>query len=161
MTRTGSDTTSNSAPCTGSPGGRTDTISTQDRETALRLSVWSLRFNGTFPKTGWSPSAVCLPLQARMPPILPIQICPSFGCGTRAGRLPCDSPSRENEQDRIMGNTERSDRQDPQTIEQAIRLALRGIRFGSIEIIVHDSKVVQIERKEKIRFNGEGSTPTR
>ncbi len=35
-----------------------------------------------------------------------------------------------------MGNTERSDRQDPQTIEQAIRLALRGIRFGSIEIIL-------------------------
>jgi hypothetical protein len=60
-----------------------------------------------------------------------------------------------------MGNTERSDRQDPQTIEQAIRLALRGIRFGSIEIIVHDSKVVQIERKEKTRFDGDGSTPTR
>jgi hypothetical protein len=60
-----------------------------------------------------------------------------------------------------MGNTERSDRQDPQTIEQAIRLALRGIRFGSIEIIVHDSKVVQIERKEKTRFDGEGSPSTR
>src|SRR5437899_7137695 len=161
MTRPGSGTTSKSVPCTGSPGGRTDTTSTQDRETALRLSVWNRRFNGTFLKTGWSPSAVCLPLQARMPPIPPIRICPSFGCGTRAGRLPCDSPSRENEQDRIMGNTERSDRQDPQTIEQAIRLAPRGIRFGSIEIIVHDSKVVQIERKEKIRFNGEGSTPTR
>jgi hypothetical protein len=60
-----------------------------------------------------------------------------------------------------MGSTEPSDRQDHQIIEQAIRLALRGIRFGSIEIIVHDSKVVQIERKEKIRFAGEGSTPTR
>ncbi|HSL02475.1 MAG TPA: DUF2292 domain-containing protein, partial [Nitrospiraceae bacterium] len=61
----------------------------------------------------------------------------------------------------IMGNTERSDRQDSQTIEQVIRLALRGIRFGSIEIIVHDSKVVQIERKEKTRFDGEGSMSTR
>lgn len=60
-----------------------------------------------------------------------------------------------------MGNTERSDQQDPQAIEQAIRLALRGIRFGSIEIIVHDSKVVQIERKEKTRFEGQGPTPTR
>ena len=60
-----------------------------------------------------------------------------------------------------MDSTEQSDRQDHQTIEQAIRLALRGIRFGSIEIIVHDSKVVQIERKEKVRFNGDGSTPTR
>ncbi|MCX5721056.1 MAG: DUF2292 domain-containing protein [Nitrospirae bacterium] len=57
-----------------------------------------------------------------------------------------------------MGNTERSDRQDHQTIEQAIRLALKDIRFGSIEIIVHDSKVVQIERKEKIRFGSEPST---
>ncbi len=29
---------------------------------------------------------------------------------------------------------------------------LQGIRFGSLEIIVHDGKIVQIERKEKIRF---------
>lgn len=28
---------------------------------------------------------------------------------------------------------------------------LEGIRFGSIEITVHDSRVVQIERREKIR----------
>lgn len=40
-----------------------------------------------------------------------------------------------------------------QTVEQAIRLALKGIRFGSIEIIIHDSRVVQIERKEKTRFD--------
>jgi hypothetical protein len=38
-------------------------------------------------------------------------------------------------------------------IEQAIQLALKGIRFGSVEIIVHDSKVVQIERKEKTRLD--------
>lgn len=40
-----------------------------------------------------------------------------------------------------------------QSVEQAILLALKGIRFGSVEIIVHDSKVVQIERKEKTRFD--------
>lgn len=40
-----------------------------------------------------------------------------------------------------------------QTVEQAILLALKGIRFGSVEIIVHDSRVVQIERKEKMRFD--------
>ena len=28
---------------------------------------------------------------------------------------------------------------------------LQGIRYGSIEIVIHDNKVVQIERKEKIR----------
>ncbi|HEU4684089.1 MAG TPA: YezD family protein [Nitrospira sp.] len=37
-------------------------------------------------------------------------------------------------------------------IEEAVRLAVKGIRFGSVEIIIHDSKVVQIERKEKLRF---------
>lgn len=41
-----------------------------------------------------------------------------------------------------------------QAIEQAILLALNGIRYGSVEIIIHDSKVVQIERKEKTRFDG-------
>lgn len=39
------------------------------------------------------------------------------------------------------------------TTEQAILLALKGIRYGSVEIVVHDSKVVQIERKEKTRFD--------
>ena len=39
------------------------------------------------------------------------------------------------------------------SIQQAILLALKGIRFGSVEIIVHDSKVVQIERKEKMRID--------
>lgn len=28
---------------------------------------------------------------------------------------------------------------------------LKEIRFGSIEIIIHDNRVVQIERREKIR----------
>ena len=42
-------------------------------------------------------------------------------------------------------------------IEQAILHALKGIRFGSVEIIVHDSKVVQIERKEKTRFDHQSS----
>lgn len=30
--------------------------------------------------------------------------------------------------------------------------ALRSLRFGSIEITVHEGKVTQIERKEKVRF---------
>ena len=36
-------------------------------------------------------------------------------------------------------------------IEQIILQALKDLRFGSVEIIVHDSKVVQIERREKVR----------
>jgi hypothetical protein len=46
-------------------------------------------------------------------------------------------------------------------VEQAILLALKGIRFGSVEIIVHDSRVVQIERKEKTRFDGALLRPVR
>lgn len=38
-------------------------------------------------------------------------------------------------------------------VEQEIRRALESLAYGSVEIVVHDSKVVQIERKEKVRFN--------
>lgn len=37
-------------------------------------------------------------------------------------------------------------------VDAAILNAVRGIRYGSVEIVIHDSKVVQIECKEKIRF---------
>jgi hypothetical protein len=30
--------------------------------------------------------------------------------------------------------------------------AIKGIRYGSVEIVIHDGKVVQIERKEKVRI---------
>ena len=60
-----------------------------------------------------------------------------------------------------MGNEEPLDRQNHQKIEEAILLALRDIRYGSVEIIVHDSKVVQIERKEKTRFDSTFSRPIR
>lgn len=34
----------------------------------------------------------------------------------------------------------------------ALYRARHGLRFGSIEITVHEGKVTQIERKEKFRF---------
>jgi hypothetical protein len=43
--------------------------------------------------------------------------------------------------------------QSNQDIASKILLAIKDIRFGSVEIIIHDSKVVQIERKEKIRVD--------
>ncbi len=52
-----------------------------------------------------------------------------------------------------MNHIEQLDRHKQRSIEEAILLALKGIRYGSVEIIVHDSKVVQIERKEKTRFD--------
>lgn len=37
-------------------------------------------------------------------------------------------------------------------IIQAIQRALKDLKYGSVEIVVQDSKIVQIERKEKFRF---------
>jgi hypothetical protein len=54
-------------------------------------------------------------------------------------------------QNRISDATE-------QELEHQILFALKGIRYGSVEIVIHDSKVVQIERKEKFRFE---ATPRR
>lgn len=34
--------------------------------------------------------------------------------------------------------------------------ALREIRFGSVEITIHDARVVQIERREKLRIDPAG-----
>ena len=34
-----------------------------------------------------------------------------------------------------------------------ISAALRGIRFGSVTITIHDARIVQIERIEKSRFD--------
>jgi hypothetical protein len=31
--------------------------------------------------------------------------------------------------------------------------AIESIRYGSVEIIIHDRRIVQIERKEKVRFD--------
>ena len=38
-------------------------------------------------------------------------------------------------------------------ILQRIAKAISGVRFGSIEVVIQDSRVVQIERKEKFRFD--------
>ena len=42
--------------------------------------------------------------------------------------------------------------QDKQVLD-GIAQALSGLRFGSIEIVVHEGRVTQIERKEKFRIN--------
>ena len=42
-------------------------------------------------------------------------------------------------------------------LTSAILRAIREIRYGSVEIIIHDSRIVQIERKEKIRMDTDPS----
>jgi hypothetical protein len=53
-------------------------------------------------------------------------------------------PTTHEKQNKEQNNT---------VISEHIAKALHGLRFGSVEIIVHESKIVQIERKEKMRFD--------
>lgn len=38
---------------------------------------------------------------------------------------------------------------------QELREALRSIRYGAIELVIHDGRVVQLELREKVRFDAE------
>ena len=38
-----------------------------------------------------------------------------------------------------------------------IRTALRGMRFGTVTLVVHDGVVVQVERTEKVRLDRGGT----
>jgi hypothetical protein len=38
-------------------------------------------------------------------------------------------------------------------------LALRSIRFGAIELVIHDGRVVQLEKREKVRLAIEVTQP--
>ena len=40
-------------------------------------------------------------------------------------------------------------------VESALRAALREIRYGSLEVVIHAGRVVQIERREKLRWSEE------
>lgn len=42
---------------------------------------------------------------------------------------------------------------DKQPVEQFILESLKDIEYGSVEITIHDSKVVQVERSVKRRFD--------
>lgn len=44
-------------------------------------------------------------------------------------------------------------------IDQTILQAVRSLDYGSVEIVVHDARVVQIERREKVRFDRSTAEP--
>ena len=48
-------------------------------------------------------------------------------------------------------NSPRGDEAFEKAMAEILR-SIKSVRFGSIEITIHDSRVVQIERKEKVRF---------
>ncbi len=56
---------------------------------------------------------------------------------------------------RASVDTERSD------AEAEVLRQLRGIRFGQVSILIHDARIVQIERTEKLRFEPRAADPRR
>ncbi|HRI88486.1 MAG TPA: YezD family protein [Candidatus Hydrogenedentes bacterium] len=44
----------------------------------------------------------------------------------------------------------------PGEVEDLILQTVRGIRYGSVEIVIHNAQVVQVERREKLRFASHG-----
>jgi hypothetical protein len=52
-----------------------------------------------------------------------------------------------------MGEPSRSPSTGSDDLVQRVLRAIEGIHYGAVEIVIHDSRVVQIERKEKLRFD--------
>ena len=56
-------------------------------------------------------------------------------------------------------NARRDVQAEPDSGDEILRRianAISGVRFGSVEVVIQDSRVVQIERKEKFRFDKPG-----
>lgn len=45
----------------------------------------------------------------------------------------------------------------PPHLLQELRQALRTIRYGAIELVIHDGRVVQLELRAKVRFGPDGT----
>jgi len=57
------------------------------------------------------------------------------------------------EKNAVSSNQNKENSHLPLPFLDLILRSVEDLRFGSIEIIVHDSKVVQVEIKEKVRFS--------
>jgi hypothetical protein len=56
-------------------------------------------------------------------------------------------------------NARRDVQAEPDSGDEILRRianAISGVRFGSVEVVIQDSRVVQIERKEKFHFDKNG-----
>ena len=47
----------------------------------------------------------------------------------------------------------------PQDVQRQLLQAIAHIQYGSVEVVIHDARVVQIEAREKIRFGGAKTRP--
>jgi hypothetical protein len=62
--------------------------------------------------------------------------------------------SNELQEHYMITNIRKHSNGQPTTeVVEHIASILQGIRFGSVEIVIHDGKIVQIERREKLRFD--------
>ena len=43
----------------------------------------------------------------------------------------------------------------PPSLLRELRDALQSIRYGTVELVIHDGRVVQLQRCEKVRFEHE------
>lgn len=51
----------------------------------------------------------------------------------------------------IGKNTVRS-ASEPTEAEREVLRAIRAVRFGAVEVTIHESRIVQVERTEKVRL---------
>jgi len=57
-------------------------------------------------------------------------------------------------------STQTTTKDAPETAwERTVRHAVRALRYGSVEVQVHDGRVVQVETREKVRFAEERRRP--
>jgi hypothetical protein len=56
---------------------------------------------------------------------------------------------------RLEPETSRPSSIDLERALEEIERAIRGISYGSIEVVIQNSRVVQIERKQKFRFSAD------
>jgi len=50
------------------------------------------------------------------------------------------------------GRSSEAEQAEQKRLQEEILRTVKDVRYGSVEITIHDSKVVQVERREKIRF---------
>ncbi len=50
---------------------------------------------------------------------------------------------------------------EPVELVSAIRKALKDLRYGTVQLIVHDGQLVRIERTERIRLSSEELAQTK
>lgn len=57
----------------------------------------------------------------------------------------------------LLNNDEIDHDNSAVTWRKVVDAHVNSLRFGVIQIVVHDSRVVQIERTEKVRFDQQGA----